>query len=64
LRPLLNVAAVAKILNCHETHIRRLVSKKKIPFIKGELGIGVKFNPDRLEAWIEEAEIEPDGNKK
>lgn len=63
MRPLLNVDQVAKLLHIHPTNLRRLVSKRKIPFIKRE-GIGVKFNPERLEAWIEEAEVEPDGNKK
>ena len=53
------VDEAAKLLHIHPTNLRRLVSKKKIPFIKRE-GIGVKFNPERLEAWIEEAEIEPE----
>lgn len=60
MRPLLNCAEAAKLLHIHQTNLRRMVSKKKIPFIKRE-GIGVKFNPDRLEAWIEEGKVEPDG---
>ncbi len=63
MRSLINVDEAAKLLHIHPTNLRRLVSKRKIPFIKRE-GIGVKFNPERLEAWIKEAEIEPDGYKK
>ena len=59
MRSLLTVDEAAKLLHIHPTNLRRLVSKRKIPFIKRE-GIGVKFNPERLEAWIEEAEIEPE----
>ena len=58
MRTLLNVDEASKFLNIHPTSLRRLVSKKKIPFIKRE-GIGVKFNPERLETWVREAEIEP-----
>lgn len=59
MRALLTVDEAAKLLHIHPTNLRRLVSKRKIPFIKRE-GIGVKFNPERLEAWIEEAKIEPE----
>ena len=58
MRTLLNVDEAAKFLHIHPISLRRLVSKKKIPFIK-RYGIGVKFNPERLESWVREAEIEP-----
>jgi len=60
MRPLLTVNEAAKLLHCHPTHIRRLCGKKRIPHIPGKLGIGVKFNPEKLEAWVREAEIEPE----
>ena len=59
MRALLTVDEAAKLLHIHPTNLRRLVSKRKIPFIKRE-GIGVKFSPERLEVWIKEAEIEPE----
>ena len=63
MRSLLTVDEAAKLLHIHPTNLRRLVSRRKIPFIKRE-GIGVKFNAERLEAWIKEAEIEPGDNEK
>lgn len=58
MRSLLTVDEAAKLLHIHPTNLRRLVSKRKIPFIKRE-GIGVRFNPERLESWVQEATIEP-----
>ena len=63
MRPLLNVDQTAKLLHIHPTNLRRMVSKKKIPFIKRE-GIGIKFDPERLESWLQEGEIEPGDAKK
>lgn len=63
MRNLLNVSEASKLLNVHPTNLRRMVSKKKIPFIKRE-GLGVKFSPDRLEAWLKEGSYEPGDNKK
>lgn len=64
MRSLLTVDEAAKLLHIHPTNLRRLVCKRKIPFIKRE-GIGVKFNIEKLEAWIREGEVEPgdDGGK-
>jgi len=59
MRPLLNVFQASKFLNIHPTNLRRMVSKKKIPYIK-KRGLGVKFNPERLESWLQEATIEPE----
>lgn len=59
MRPLLTVDEAAKWLHIHPISLRRLVSKKTIPFIKRS-GIGVKFDPERLETWIREGEIEPE----
>jgi len=59
MRSLLTVDEVAKLLHIHPTSLRRLVSKRKIPFIKRD-GIGVKFNIEKLEAWVREGEVEPE----
>jgi len=58
MRTLLTVEEAAKFLHIHPMSLRRLVSKRKIPFIKRE-GIGIKFNIEKLEAWVREGEIEP-----
>lgn len=59
----MNVDEAARLLHVHPISLRRLVSRKEIPFIKRK-GIGVKFDPDRLESWVREGEVEPGGNKK
>ena len=59
MRSLLTVDEAAKPLHIHPTSLRRLVSKRKIPFIKRD-GIGVKFNIEKLEAWVREGEVEPE----
>jgi len=58
MRTLLTVNEAAKLLHVHPVSLYRLIGKKKIPFIKIE-GIGVRFDPERLEIWVREAEIEP-----
>lgn len=58
MRALLNVDEAARFLHVHPTNLRRLVAKRKIPFIKRE-GLGVKFSPERLEQWLSEATVEP-----
>ncbi|MCK4430973.1 MAG: helix-turn-helix domain-containing protein [Candidatus Aminicenantes bacterium] len=55
----MTVDEAARLLHVHPTNLRRLVSKRKIPFIK-KPGLGVKFNPEKLEAWIQEGEVEPE----
>jgi len=59
----LTVDEAAKLLHIHPTNLRRLVSKRKIPFIKRG-GIGVKFDPEQLESWVREGAVEPGDNEK
>jgi len=58
MRPLLNCREASKLLNIHETNLRRMVSKKTVPYIK-KPGLGVKFDPEKLEAWVQEGQVEP-----
>lgn len=51
MKPLLTVRELAKLLKVHEVSVRRLISKKIIPFLKIP-GIGVRFLPDEIEKWI------------
>ncbi len=55
-RPLLDLRAVAELVNVNERHIRRLVADRRIPFIKwGHL---LRFDPDEIEAWLHRARVE------
>jgi len=62
MQKLLNCREAARMLNIHETNLRRMVSKKTVPYIK-KPGLGVKFNVEKLEAWIAEGEVEPKGKR-
>jgi len=41
---------VAKELNCSTRHVRKLVSKNRIPFSK--VGRLVRFSPFKISAWL------------
>jgi excisionase family DNA binding protein len=50
-RELIDIKAVAQRLGVSERHMRRLVSERRIPFIKwGHL---LRFDPVEIEAWID-----------
>ncbi|MEX2627743.1 MAG: helix-turn-helix domain-containing protein [Ilumatobacteraceae bacterium] len=56
---LIDVAAVADLLGVDIRHIRRLVHERRIPFLKwGHL---VRFDPDDIQAWLEECRYFPPG---
>ena len=50
---MLDLPAVAHRLGVNERHVRRLVSERRIPFLKwGRL---LRFDPVEIEAWLDEA---------
>lgn len=54
---LLDIEAVARRLGVPTRHVRRLVSQRRIPFIKwGHL---LRFDPNDLETWIDRARRPP-----
>jgi excisionase family DNA binding protein len=54
---LVDIPTLAANLGVNDRHIRRLVFERRIPFIKwGRL---VRFDPDEIGRWIEEATIPP-----
>ncbi len=57
-RPTLwDIRAVASRLGVEARHVRRLVSERRIPFIKwGRL---LRFDPAEIEAWLDEARRPP-----
>ena len=56
--PLMDIEAVARRLAVGVRHVRRLVTERRIPYHKwGHL---LRFDPDEIEAWIEESRVPPD----
>ena len=53
---LLDVAGVAEVLGVTVRHVRRLVADRRIPYLKW--GHYVRFDPDDIQHWLEEARIE------
>ena len=52
-----DIEAVARRLGVRVRHVRRLVHERRIPFIKwGHL---LRFDPDEIEAWIDQARKPP-----
>lgn len=48
-----DIGMVARRLGVQVRHVRRLVSERRIPFIKwGRL---LRFDPAEIEAWLDEA---------
>ncbi len=56
-RTLWDIGTVATRLGVETRHVRRLVSERRIPFIKwGRL---LRFDPSEIEAWLDEARRPP-----
>lgn len=56
-RTLWDISTVASRLGVETRHIRRLVSERRMPFIKwGRL---LRFDPAEIEAWLDEARRPP-----
>jgi len=55
--PLLNIDAVAEALGVTPRHIQRLVSERRIPFLK--VGRFVRFDPGALNVWLDQQRVEP-----
>lgn len=52
-RTLCDIGTVASRLGVETRHVRRLVSERRIPFIKwGRL---LRFDPAEVEAWLDDA---------
>ena len=55
---LIGLPEVATMLGVNHRHVRRLVSERRIPYIKwGHL---LRFDPNELREWIDSARIPPD----
>lgn len=55
---LIDIVTLADHLGVEVRHVRRLVSERRIPFIKwGHL---LRFDPDEIAAWLGEKRRQPD----
>lgn len=53
--PLWDVNTVAEMLGVQVRHVRRLVSERRIPFIKwGHL---LRFDPTEIEQWLDQLRV-------
>lgn len=57
LSELLDVHDLAKVLGVGERYVYRLVSERRIPFVK--LGHYVRFDPDDVRAWLSDSRVPP-----
>ena len=49
---LLNTAELSQWLNCTQKHVRNLVFRREIPFVK--VGRLVRFNVAEIQMWLQE----------
>ena len=54
---LLSIQECAEALNIAKITLYKLVSAKRIPFVK--LGSRVLFEPEKIAGWIEERSVKP-----
>lgn len=55
-RALLTIAGVAEILGTSERHVRALVYRRGIPYLK--VGRLVRFDPDDVQRWLDAQRVE------
>ena len=55
-QPLIDMEAVADVLGVTRRHIQRLVSERRIPYLK--VGRFVRFDPGELSVWLEAQRVE------
>jgi excisionase family DNA binding protein len=53
---LLDIEALAKMLGVTYRHVQRLVSERRIPFLK--VGRFIRFDPAEILVWLDERRIE------
>jgi excisionase family DNA binding protein len=54
---LLDVEGLANWLGVEVVYVRRLVSERRIPFLK--VGKYVRFDPDEVAGWVDGLRVEP-----
>jgi len=54
--PLMDIDGVATALGVSRRHIQRLVSERRIPFLK--VGRFVRFDPGALSTWLDQQRVD------
>ena len=60
MKKLLTVIQASELLNINKFTLYKLIYANKISYIRKE-GLGLRLDPDQLEAWTKEGEIEANG---
>jgi excisionase family DNA binding protein len=55
--PLLDIEAAAMLLGTSRRHVQRLVSERRIPFLR--VGRFIRFDQASLKAWLDQHRVEP-----
>lgn len=58
MKALLTIKEASELLKIHPHHLYRLIGKRGVPYLKIP-GVGVRFDPEEIERWIQEGKIEP-----
>ncbi len=62
MQELLTIPETAKVLKISTSSLYRLTSQRKIPFIK--IGSRVIFQPDKIQAWLEDRAVKIDDGRE
>ncbi|MCU1463618.1 MAG: DNA-binding protein [Acidimicrobiales bacterium] len=54
---LLDVPGLADHLGVTERHVRRLITERRIPYVRW--GHRIRFDPDEVARWLEASRVEP-----
>ena len=57
---LFTVQEAANYLNCHQMTVRKMISQRKIPYIK-KRGIGIRLRKGDLDTWLNRDLHSPEG---
>lgn len=63
IRRWLRVDEVAQALGCHPVTVRKLISRRAIPFVKRK-GVGIRIDWKRLEQELERGEVGPNHGRR
>ena len=58
--PLVDIEGIAEHLGVSVRHVRRLVSERRIPFVKW--GQRLHFDLAAVDAWVDQHRIEPEAS--
>jgi len=63
MKKLLTIVQGAELLGIHKITLYKLIYAREIPYIRKK-GVGLRLDPDQLEAWAKQGEVEASGYAK